>query len=159
MGEYIKNIILAGVVCSVFSMMTPSGEDKSGKYVRYMACIVTLIVIASPISRISSFAANVKDVIQTDAAAEVPEYKPGDNAVVEKSAENISRSIIRICRDKFGLSEEEVTVRLILNEENKENIIIDEVQIYTTTNNKNLRDKIENYFGDLLGCRVFVLGE
>ncbi len=159
MGEYIRNIILAGVVCSVFSALTPSGENKSGRYVRYMACIITLIVIASPLSKFSSAIGRIKSYADTEEPTQVVAEARPDSVIIEKSAENISRSIVDICEDRFGIDKNNVKIKLILNEEDKENVIIEEIQLFAGETNKNLRMKIETYFADLFGCRVFVLGE
>ena len=160
MGEYIKNIIIAGTVCSVFSMLSPSGEEKTGKYIRYIAYFIVVIVIASPLKNISGFVSDIKDTLS--AVTETKEIKAeydGSDIVLEKTAENISKYIMDMCDEKFDIDKSLLRVKVIIDDTDKENVVIDEIQIYISKHIDEYKNsQIENYFRDALSTETYVFG-
>lgn len=159
MAEYIKNFIIAGTICSMFSLLAPSGEEKTGKYLRYISYFIVVLIIAAPIKNISEFITNIKAVTISDSNEEATNSNSFPETVIEKSSENISRYIIETCRDKFKCDTENITVKIILDDSDTENVIIKEVQIFLYGSNERYKNEIRDYFTEKLMCEVHTFGK
>ena len=155
MAGYITGVIIMGAVGSLLAMMLPR-ENGSSQYVRYISQLAVLLVLLSPLSKLSTSLLSF--------AVDVPFYEmQGDltdnkEAVISKSAENISMYIKEICASQFSFDTENVRIKLILNDEDPENVIIEEVQIFTSEKDSDKRAEAAEYFKETLLTDVYVFG-
>lgn len=159
MVEYIKSIIIMGTVSSLVVMALPSESEKVGKYVKYLSVLMLLAVMFSPLAGISGFVASVAEIFDDGTADNsTADSDASAEAVISQTAENLSEYIMNICRDKFGQKKDSLKVKLILDERDAENVVIDEIQIFTRELDRGEREKIAEYFKELLQTDVFVFG-
>ena len=154
MEAYVKGVIIIGAVSSVILSVLPRGEERSGKYVKYIAGLAVLLIIISPIAGLFDFA----HTFTTD----LPSVDTGESelysAVISKTADNISRFILDRCLEKFALDPAGVKVRLILNESDIENVEITEIQLFTEEKNSEKRERIRKYIEEIFETKVYVFG-
>jgi hypothetical protein len=154
METYVKGIIVIGAVCSVILTALPHGDERTGRYVKYIAHLVTLLVIISPLSGLFSFAGSF--------TIDIPETEESEStshtAVIAQAAENISRFITESCAEKFALDPVNVKVRLILDESDTENVKLEEIQIFCDEKRSEEKERIRRHFEELFETRVFVFG-
>lgn len=152
-GAYIQGAIVTGVLAGAVLSIFPS-TGGSGRYVRYAAQLLMLLVLVSPISAVIGSLSCGENLL--------PQYEVGDSSfesdAVAYSASSISRAICEHCADRFSLEESEIGVKLILNEEKSDDVRLDELQLYLNERDSAKRESVREYFEDLLNARVFVFG-
>ncbi|MCI9449039.1 MAG: hypothetical protein HFE30_02145 [Clostridiales bacterium] len=159
MSEYIKNVMTAGAVCTLVMMLLPHGDGQNGKYVKYICSAVVLLIIISPIRSAASFFTDIKETV-----TEIEETIPAETeeaeaaAVIGLTAENISEYIISVCGEKFGFDTEKIRVKLVIDDSDSENVIIEEIQLFTDENDRSRRDDLKKYLEELLLTDVRVFG-
>lgn len=159
MFGYVRNIIIVGVVSSLAVIALPKNAQKSGKYVRLLGSLAVLAVILSPLKDMSEIFSAVKEKArEVSGTVDLTEEVPGENAVIGKTAENISSYIIKTCGEKFEIDTANVRVNLMLDESDVENVIIKEIKIYTKEHDRDVLDDAEKYFSELFSTRVFAFG-
>lgn len=160
MGKYVAEIICVAVAAGVVGILVPDGENGAGRYVRYLSYLLIVIVVASPAGRIREF---ISAIPAGPAGGEVAGSGDGDeygDLIMKKTAENIAGRIINVCRDRFGVDGEKVRVHVILDDSDRQSVIIDEIQIFLGVRLDSYKDgRIERYFRDELGCPVHVFAE
>ena len=155
MAEYIISVITVGAVGSVLAMILPR-DGGSSQYARYISQIVVLLVLLAPIGNLSKLVSSVNVSVPSYAAPE--DSSGGKEAVISKSAENISQYITEVCGNKFGFETENIRVRLIIDDEDPENVIIEEIQIYTSVKDSEDKARAKKYFEEMLMTEVHVFG-
>ena len=157
MTSYIQSIIITGVASSLVITMLPSDSDGTGKHVRYIAVLLLLLVILTPLSGVSSFIASLKESIGTITESTTETVGTAEQTVIAKTAEALSEYIISTCHDRFSKEKDSLRVKLILDESDPESVTITEVQIFTREQDKARREEMRAYFEELLQTKVFVL--
>ena len=155
MTEYIVSVITAGAVGTLLAMILPK-ESGSAGYVRYISQLVVLLVIIAPLGNISRFVSSIN--ISPPVYEETAETDSGEKAVISKSAENISQYITEVCGSKFGFETESIRVRLVLDETDPENVIIEEIQIFTSEKSSEEKARAKKYFEEYLMTEVHIFG-
>lgn len=152
-AAYLQGVIVTGALTSAILSIFPRSAG-SGKYVRYAAQLMMLLVLISPIS----------SIVKSVRGYELPSFhrEVGESTferdAISYSAVTLSKAICERCADEFSLDEESISVKLILDEEDTENIKINEVQIFLTEKEVSKRERVREYFEELLNTRVFVFG-
>ncbi len=157
MTSYIQSIIITGVVSSLVITMLPSDSEGAGKQVRYIAVLLLLLVILTPLSGVSGFIASLKESVGTIWGSTTEAVSGAEQNVVAKTAETLSEYIISVCHDRFTQEKDSLRVKLILDESDPESVRITEVQIFTRELDRTRREEIGAYFEELLQTKVFVL--
>ena len=160
MGKYVAEIICAAVAAGVVGLLVPDGENGVGRYVRYLSYLLIVIVVASPVSRIREI---ISAIPTESAGGAVTVSGDGDeygDLIMKKTAENIADRVISVCRDRFGVDGDKIRVHVILDDGDRQNVNIGEVQIFLGVRVDSYKDgRIERYFRDELGCPVHVFAE
>ena len=160
MAEYIKNVIIVGVVSAMSVMLLPKGAEQTGRYVRQIAAFALLTVILAPLKNISGMVEDLKNVVSgiTEFESTKQEYADSADAVIGKSAETISKYIINVCTREFNTDETKMRVKLVLDEADTENVIIKEIQVFAVERDRELLYEIESYLKELFETEVHVFG-
>lgn len=155
MTGYIISVITVGAIGSLLAMILPR-ESGSAQYVRYISQMVVLLVIMAPLGNISRFVSSLN--ISVPRFEEKEDTGGGETAVISKSAENISLYITEVCGNKFGFETNNIRVRLVLDETDPENVIIEEIQIFTSEKNSEEKARAKKYFEEFLMTEVHIFG-
>ena len=136
----------------------PDEGKRSGKYVKFVSGLAVLLLILSPLRGLSDFTAAVRRTLKTSVTvSETPDMSYAD-AVTEKTAEGISDGIIRILSGKYSMDREKIRVRIVLNEEDPDNVEICEIQVFTSEKDKTVRESAAEFLSRTLLCEVHVFG-
>ena len=159
MTSYIRNIIIIGVATSLALSALPKNGGANSKYVKYLATFLILVTILSPLSGLLGSADGLKETLSTK-YDDVPSYESDKvtDPVIEKTAETIAKYILSVCKNKFGVDTSNSKVKVILDETDKENVVIKELQIFTNEKDTEILSDIEKYFSEMLGADVFAFG-
>ena len=162
-GSFLYTVFLISLAAGAAEIFAPKGETK--KYVKYIVSLAVLITLAIPAVRLFK---DVPDLLKgLSAIADDGKYQGimDADAVPEKSAyaemiatgqAEIERYILsRICLE-FGLSEESVSVTVLIDDSDVENIIVTGVNIYVNTDDfsENLiqSEDVSEFVGKMIGC-------
>ena len=161
MGRYVAEIICAAAAAGVVGLLVPDDENGVGRYVRYLSYLLIVIVVTSPFGKIREIVSSVRSDPAEPGAVTVSggtdEY---GELIMKRAAENIADRVISVCRERFGVDEEAIRVHVILDDGDRRNIVIDEIQIFLGVRVDSYKDgRIERYFRDELGCPVHVFAE
>ena len=160
MFEYVRGIIIAGTACSMAMIALPRNSSGCGRYCRYLTSLIILAVILSPLRDVSALVTKVKETFDMSFSYSVTEEEQSTaNAVIGTSAGMISEYIIETSYEKFGFDRNTTRVKLILDENDTEHVVINEIQIYTDERDRDLLDSAKEYFSKLFDTKVFVFGE
>jgi len=156
--SYIRNIIIVGVAASLAVSALPKNSSESGKYVKYLASFLILVTLLSPVKELLHNLSDVKEVFSGSFEEAVTEEENTSDPVIEKTAETIAKYVLSICRSKFGVDTENARVKVILDDTDKENVVIKELQIYTSEKDREVLNDIEKHFSKMLEADVFAFG-
>lgn len=162
-GNFLYTVFLISLAAGAAEIFAPKGETK--KYVKYIVSLAVLITLAIPAVRLFK---DVPDLLKgLSAIADDGKYQGimDADAVPEKSAymemiaagqAEIEKYILsRICLE-FGLSEESVSVTVLIDDSDVENIIVTGVNIYVNTDDfsENLiqSEDVAEFVGKMIDC-------
>lgn len=159
MTSYIRNIIIVGVASSLAISALPKNSGQSGKYVKYLASFLILAALLAPMNDLLGVFGEVKDTFSESFEGYVPESldETGD-PVIEKTAETIAKYVLSICNSKYGIDTENARVKVILDDSDKENVVIKELQIYTSEKDREVLCDVEKHFSEMLEAKVYAFG-
>ena len=137
----------------------PEEEKRSGKYVKFVSGLAVLLLILSPLRGLSDFTAAVRKALRASVpVSEAVEKDLYTDAVIEKTAEGVSDYIVRTLSEKYSMEKDKIRVRLVLNEEDRENVEICEIQVFTSEKDKTARESAAKYLWNSLKCEIHVFG-
>lgn len=162
-GNFLYTVFLISLAAGAAEIFAPKGETK--KYVKYIVSLAVLITLAIPAVRLfkdvpdllkglSAIAADGKYQGIMDADA-VPEKSAYMEMIAAGQAEIEKYILSRICLE-FGLSEESVSVTVLIDDSDVENIIVTGVNIYVNTDDfsENLiqSEDVSEFVGKMIDC-------
>ncbi len=159
MTSYIRNIIIVGVATSLALSALPKNGSETEKYVKYLAAFLILVTLLTPLSGLVGEFESVRETMSSE-YSETPTFdsEKTDDPVIEKTSETIAKYILSVCKNKFGVDTTNAKVKVILDDTDKENVIIKELQIYTSERDTEILSDIEKYFSEMLDTDVFAFG-
>ena len=145
-----------GVATSLALSALPKSSSATAKYVKYLAAFLILVTLLTPLRDFKGDFEAVRETLSADySETTLPESGKADDPVVEKTCETIAKYILSVCSNKFGVDTADAKVKVILDDSDKENVVIKELQIYTRERDTELLLEIEKYFSEMLDTNVF----
>ncbi len=144
-GEFIVVIAVSGMM----SQLAPDGSQK--KYVQFAISLSVLTALLGPMM---SVVASLPDTLQniewrTEGDLALMEGALSDE-VVSVSAENIERSVSALLSQKFGISEELLDVSVVLDDSDRQNIVIRRVEVRADGVSAAKKKEMKTYLQTLL---------
>ena len=159
MTAYIRNIIIVGIATSLALSALPKNGSETEKYVKYLATFLILVTLLTPLSGFVGDFESVRETLSNGYSETPPfESENPDDPVIEKTSETIAKYILSVCKNKFGVDTSDAKVKVILDDTDKENVVIKELQIYTSEKDTETLSDIEKYFSEMLDADVFAFG-
>ena len=162
-GNFLYTVFLISLAAGVAEIFAPKGETK--KYVKYIVSLVILIALAIPAVRLfkdvpqllrglSAIAEDGKYQGVLDAGA-IPEEEAYAEMITAGQAEIEKYISSQICLT-FGLSDAAVSVAVLIDDSDVENITVTEVKIHINTgdfsDNLLKPGDVSEYAGKMIGC-------
>lgn len=159
MSAYFASVITAAVAVSLVSLLSPR-DNETGKYVRHIASLVMLLVIASPLG--TSFDGSVDFWESFDTDSYDGELTGGDyrDTVIEKTAEVIAENVKADASELFKINPDHITVTVTMNADDYSDVTLDTITITLKSYGAWAdSDAICGYFSDIYECYVEVCYE
>ena len=157
MKGYIFTIIVVSVISGIISTMLSNNKNSLKKYVNFVAGLICMLALLSPIVSIASnmgaFSGSIENIISSlDFSSSV---STTNQIIVETGKEKIEQGIENAIITKYNFSQEDIDVNVIVNDKNIEAIILEKIKI-TLKNKASWTDEqqIKNYVESLVGCQV-----
>ena len=151
-------IITASVVGGIINSLI-SQRSKLKKYVSFLVTIVCTLSLLQPITEILSSTAKLKESATEFFSSITVQDKINvtNEIIVNTSKSKIESGIKELVTDKFKLESDEVSVEIILNEENIEAIKIEKICVYITGKSSwSDTDKIKDYLKSIIDTEILV---
>ena len=157
MNKYVITIFISTFISGILLTLTPEGKIK--KYVQYIISLVLIISIIAPTSSlllsVTDLKRDLQDYISDILVSEKIEIS--NSLIINTGIEKISEGIKEAIVDKYNFDENEISVELILNDENISAIKIAKINVYLTGKSSwSDANKIEEYLKSLIGGDINV---
>ncbi len=144
-GELI--VILA--VSGMFYALAPEGTQK--KYIQFAISLCVLTALVGPmLSVVSSLPELLEDTEFEIEENEAEMKKTLEEAVISASRENIENSIKSLLAEKFALEKDTLSVSVVLDAEDTENIKIVSVTVTAPNTSAAMRSEMKRYLSEQL---------
>lgn len=159
MIEYIKGVISAAAVSSIVLSALPGENRSNGKYVKFICALTLLLVILSPISGISKVISATKNSLKAFTEFhEADTSTSSERSIIDAASDEISKYIKDILAEKYNFDRSNIKVKIIINDDDPENVIIEEIQVFASERSAQARRKAEIYLSDKLLTEVRIFG-
>ena len=151
-------IITASVVGGIVNSLV-CDHSKLKKYVSFLVTIVCTLSLCQPIIEILTSGAKLKDAATEyfESITLQDKINVSNDIIISASKSKIESGIKELIVDKFNLDSGEVSVDIILNEENVESIKIEKIYVYITGKSSwSDSDKIKDYLKDIIDTEILV---
>ena len=157
MKAYILTIISVSIICGILSSLLSNNKLK--KYVNFIAGLICTIALLSPITAIATNTFKISGSITNFVNnLDVQEnVNKSNQIIINKGTEQICQGIKNAVISKFNLSENHVTVKITINDENIDALILKEI-IIVLSDSATWSDEIEikKYVENLIGSKVTI---
>ena len=155
MVEYVKNIIIVGVAASLAVTALPKNAENAGRYVKQLSAFLILVVILSPLSKMSDIIFAVKNGIENLRLS--TEEQTEDKAETDATEKAICSYIVELLHSEYSFDRDNTEVKLIFDVEDEKRVIR-EIQVFTTVGDSAYFAAAEKYIGELFGSEAHVFG-
>ena len=158
MKLFTVTIVAASVVGGIINSLI-SARSKLKKYVSFLVTLVCTLSLLQPITEILTSTSKLKETVTEFFTSVTIQDKisASNDLIVNTSKTKIENGINELVCDKFKLESDEVTVEIILNEENVEAIKIEKIYVYITGKSSwSDTDKIKDYLKDIIDTEILV---
>jgi len=157
MNGYIFTIIAISVISGIISSMLSANKNSLKRYINFISGLICSIALLTPIvtiaGNIGAFSDSIESII--DSLNTNEGISSTNEIIIETGKEQIEQGIKKAIISKFGFSEEDIAVKVIVNDENIEAVILEKTEIILR-NKASWTDEqqIKTYVESLVGCRV-----
>lgn len=154
--SYLKEVIFAAIICGILTRLPPGG--KSAKYVKYIASLAFLCVLSAPVidavENIPDFIDGLTDIGNLGGSEEKAEL----NGNLEILSSEICKAAVKNAAEEFNVKEEELSLKLIIDEKDSGEISLREVTVYPTGDVAKIAESaLKSYFEKILECPAEVV--
>ncbi len=154
MKAYLVSILTVALAVGIMNALSP--DAKLGKYVKYLSSLVVVLIILSPLARVSGSLLSFSDMMSSS------EYS-GDgeggleNSVLNQTKKNLENSLKDMLYSRFSIAEASVNADFILDASDIEAVVIERIDIgiYPSVSSW-LASDISEYIGGIFNCKVTV---
>lgn len=153
--ELLKYVITVCLACSLITLLV--SKTRFHSTVRYVAGIIVLFSVVSALSPLIS-AVGKLITIDFDSPGnntEIPDDGSGD--IIDNSAVYICRYTKTLISQRFGISEENITVSVSLDAADKNSIQLKNITVALPGNISEIYKSVADYVSVTLGCDCTVI--
>ena len=158
MKAYIFTIITVSVIGGIVTSLISDENASLKKRLNFIIGIICAIVLLSPIVSVVSNVNQVKKGINEFVGSINADNSKLNTLIISNGAEKITSGIKKTVVNKFNIDEAEITVDLVLNNEDIESIEIEQIKIELTGKATWLDEfKIKEFVEEQTGCSVKII--
>lgn len=156
---YIKEVVFASIVCGIITKLPVTQEKGSGKFVKFLASLTFLFILLSPLTGKTAVYSQMYDDLKnigTDNATSTDQGSVYESDLDVLSNE-ICKAAIKNAAEKFSVSEDTFSVKLVLSGSDYEDIELKQATVYVDNSTADIdKTELQDHFESILNIPVEV---
>lgn len=162
MSTYIKGLILTVITCNLVLLLVPElNGDGIKKYVKYLCCLIVLLVLLTPLmngcENADNIAENIKIFFSVKDGTGDSAYSTRE-AVISGTVRETAYAVMSYIAGEYHIDTDDISVSVITSEEG-DTVEITELHLYVYNCAPADREKIRREIAEMTGVTVFVFGK